>query len=1022
MADDRDETQYFEPGKPAPTVPATVDPGATLAVDGVTPPRAESTRVDPGLADQTAAWEPASHAPVGDPTVGANSVRVTPQVGRILYKMALESDVVADAATVSVRLGPNGTAEYEVNPNAGRDADTVDVGPGVLTVTKDGQGPPTEPRGRTARVLPTLPGHEVLGELGRGGMGVVYKARHVKLDRLVAVKMVLAGAHAGPDELARFYIEAQAVARLNHKGVVQIHEVGEKDGLPFFSLEYLDGGSLAQKIAGKPQPPVQGAVMVEALALAMAVAHDEGIIHRDLKPANILLSKQGEPKITDFGLAKRLEGDSKQTRSGAIMGTPSYMSPEQAWGLSDEIGPLADQYSLGAILYEMLTGRPPFQGATALDTIDQVRTQEPVPPSRLQPKMPRDLETICLKVLQKESSRRYADCHALAADLRRFLNGEPILARPVAAPERVWRWCRRNPRVAALSAASLTLAATLLVGSITTAAVLNTKNTDLRNQTELAIKSAAKEKTAHDLADRRREEAVAAKAESDKLAVKAFQQNRVALDAFLSVSSYTYRNLRDRPGTQQIRQNLIHQVLDQLGKATKIIDELAAIRSDAVDPIIMGRTIGGAHQFAGQVAEELGQRQAALQEYQAADDVLGKLAQDHPESLDAQNSLAAIKMSLGMFQMRVLGDAIAARDQFQKVLELRRAGLARAPDNDDYKLAVANATGLIAGWWLELGDPFRAAELYREEEAVRASFGPITKRRVQTLREQASFLERRGDALLRTGKREAALDDYKASLAIRDRIVKAKPLFLEGIDDRIFSYAKEGEVNLLTFNDYSEAVVWYEKALKDSEELLARDKNSVRRKLMTATMHYYLATAFLRLKKHGDAATHYRACYEIRKTLANDMEARRDPAAKTLQIDLMVAAGRVGAHDEAASLADLILEDPPLDARIYFQVACGYALAAGAAKGDPKLVRTYTDKSLATLQKALTAGWNGAHDIAVDPDLDAIRNDPGFTQVIADFRRAGTAAEAAMKTRLDAEAKEQSPQPAQPTARSPRAG
>jgi tetratricopeptide (TPR) repeat protein/tRNA A-37 threonylcarbamoyl transferase component Bud32 len=315
---------------------------------------------------------------------------------------------------------------------------------------------------------PTVAGYQILGELGRGGMGVVYKARQRKLNRVVALKMVLAGAHAGALQLSRFQTEAEAVARLQHPNIVQIYEVGEHDGLPFCSLEFIDGDSLSKKIAGKPQPPREAAEVSELLALAMAAAHERGIIHRDLKPANVLLTKDGVPKITDFGLAKRLEEDSSQTKSGTLLGTPSYMSPEQARGDTRDVGPLSDLYALGAILYELLTGRPPFVGETMLETVFQVRHEEPVPPTRLNPKVPRDLETICLKCLQKEPHKRYPNCAALAEDLHRFQAGEPIRARPVGRAERLWRWCRRNPRVASLSAA----VAVLLVAVLTGVAVL----------------------------------------------------------------------------------------------------------------------------------------------------------------------------------------------------------------------------------------------------------------------------------------------------------------------------------------------------------------------------------------------------------------------------------------------------------------------------------------------------------------------------------------------------------------------
>jgi WD40 repeat protein/tRNA A-37 threonylcarbamoyl transferase component Bud32 len=294
--------------------------------------------------------------------------------------------------------------------------------------------------------------YEVLGVLGRGGMGVVYKARQKGLNRLVALKMVLAGGHAGPEQLARFKAEAEAVAQLQHPNIVQIYEVGERDGRPFFALEHLDGGSLEKKLNGTPLPHRQAAEMVEALARASHYAHQKGIVHRDLKPANILLTADGTPKITDFGLAKRLAEDSGHTGTGAILGTPSYMAPEQAAGRTREVGPAADVYALGAILYDCLTGRPPFRGETVLDTLQQVKSAEPVSPRRLQPKVPRDLETICLKCLEKETAKRYPSAEALADDLRRLLDGQPIHARPVGALERAVKWARRRPAVAGLLA------------------------------------------------------------------------------------------------------------------------------------------------------------------------------------------------------------------------------------------------------------------------------------------------------------------------------------------------------------------------------------------------------------------------------------------------------------------------------------------------------------------------------------------------------------------------------------------
>ncbi len=326
----------------------------------------------------------------------------------------------------------------------------------------------TGPAAPLSRDLPAIPGYEIIKELGRGAMGVVYWAWQTSLNRTVALKMILAGSHAGPQELARFRTEAEAVARLRHANIVQIYDVGRHGTHPYMTLEYVEGGSLARKLAGTPLPARLAAQLTETLARAVHFAHEHGIIHRDLKPVNVLLTADGAPKITDFGLAKLLVGGPEvQTQSGAVVGTPSYMAPEQAAAKSKEIGPATDVYALGTMLYEMLTGRPPFRAETALETLYQVQALDPVPPSRLQPKLPRDLATICLKCLEKEPSKRYPSALALAEDVHRFLVDEPIQARPVGNTEKAWRWCRRKPVVAGLTAfVALLLIVITLVSSL----------------------------------------------------------------------------------------------------------------------------------------------------------------------------------------------------------------------------------------------------------------------------------------------------------------------------------------------------------------------------------------------------------------------------------------------------------------------------------------------------------------------------------------------------------------------------
>src|SRR5262249_45349668 len=311
--------------------------------------------------------------------------------------------------------------------------------------------------------LPRIHGYEVQEVLGRGGMGVVYKAWHRRLHRPVAVKMLLAGAYAQPKELERFLREAETVAGLRHANIVQVHEAGDVDGRPYFTMEFVEGGSLAQELAGTPQPAGQAASLVATVAEALHAAHQGGTVHRDLKPGNILLMADGTPKLADFGVARQLEGAAGLTQSGAPVGTPSYMAPEQAEGKSRDVGPAADTYALGAILYELLTGRPPFRAETAAETLRQAIAQDPVPPSRLKARVPRALGPVCLKGLGKEPQSRYATAAALSADLRRFLCGEAITARPLGPLARVARWVRRRPTAAALSGAVLVAALLALV-------------------------------------------------------------------------------------------------------------------------------------------------------------------------------------------------------------------------------------------------------------------------------------------------------------------------------------------------------------------------------------------------------------------------------------------------------------------------------------------------------------------------------------------------------------------------------
>lgn len=309
--------------------------------------------------------------------------------------------------------------------------------------------------------FPDIPGYEVISEIGKGGMGRVYQARHLGLNRMDAIKMVLGTSN--PRTLTRFADEARAIAMLKHPNIAQVYDTGEVKGQPYYAMELVEAGTLTQRLDGEPIDAKQAARLVMTIARAVDYFHQQGIIHRDLKPSNILMTRQGEPKIADFGLVKNLEGDSQQTQTGDVVGSPSYMSPEQASGMVKSIGPATDIYSLGAILYQCLTGRPPFQTSDPMQTLMAVISIDPVPVRQLIPGTPRDINTICMKCLEKQPGKRYATAGALADDLQRFLNGETILARPAGFMEKSWKWCKRRPAWAALIAmVVLTLVGTAL--------------------------------------------------------------------------------------------------------------------------------------------------------------------------------------------------------------------------------------------------------------------------------------------------------------------------------------------------------------------------------------------------------------------------------------------------------------------------------------------------------------------------------------------------------------------------------
>lgn len=518
--------------------------------------------------------------------------------------------------------------------------------------------------------------YELLGEIARGGMGVVFKARQRKLKRIVALKMILSGNLADAEDIRRFYAEAESAAALDHPNIVPVYEVGEYRGQHYFSMGYVEGQSLADKIADHPLSAREAAQMMKMVAEAVEYAHQHGVIHRDLKPANVLLDAESQPKITDFGLAKRTEADVELTHTGQIMGTPSYMSPEQITGNSSLVGPRADVFSMGGMLYCLLTGRPPFQSPTLLDLLKQVQHQEPVSPRRLTSNLPVDLETICLKCLAKEPARRYQSAQEFAEDLDRFLKGIPVLARPVGQMERAWRWCKRYPVVAGLIAA--------VIFSLISGATVSTY---------YAI-----------AADHRATEAMEQfeRAETNfERAERNFQKAQAAVDQFfIQVSENTLLN---QPGMQPLQHQLLMQALEyyqaflaERGDDPELQDELAVT-----------------HFRVGIITEIVESPEAAIPSFEKARDLQTELLKTHPQEPELLQGLGNTLTALGRVYYRKNGFGRAEKI-FQQAVDIRQTLADNQTQDHEAQRELANAymnLGLVERGRAEsLTDPEKQAD------------------------------------------------------------------------------------------------------------------------------------------------------------------------------------------------------------------------------------------------------------------------------------------------------------------------
>lgn len=646
------------------------------------------------------------------------------------------------------------------------------------------------------------PGYELLEEIGRGGMAVVFRARQRILNRTVALKMLLGGTIASREVLARLQQEARAVAQLQHPGIVQIHEVGEHRGLPYLSLEFVAGGTLHEWLDGQPLPPQDAARLIEQLARTTHFAHERGIVHRDLKPANVLLTQRPaglragltirlddsspvtpssdmnpQPKISDFGLARVLGTRSDLTATGQVLGTPSYMAPEQAAGVSDEASAALDIYSLGAILYELLTGRPPFRGATLFDTLEQVRSNEPVPPRRLQPRTPRDLETICLKCLAKAPERRYSTAVELAEDLRRFQQGEPISARPSSGLERGWKWIRRYPAIASLASLAVLLAVAGVAGVVREADRANRNEVQARSQRDAARRQG-------DLARQERDEAQRQKQRADEQLLRTQEQQRLAEEerqravaAQAQAEANYQRALNVVNALVQLGDELRHQPRQQT-VSRRIYDETLKfyegfLSERANDPALQLQ-VASALIRAGEIRASLNESGKSSELYERGIQHLEQITAGDPAHTGALFLLSGAYWHLANLQ-RGQGASHESLESYRRSIAAHDALLRLRPGNTLHLIGKANAILNECIVLRQLGRREEALARYQQAEAIERQLVATEPANTHVQGELSQLLHDYSDTLRQAGRKKEADRVLQESLEIRQRLYVMDP-------------------------------------------------------------------------------------------------------------------------------------------------------------------------------------------------------------------------------------------------------
>jgi eukaryotic-like serine/threonine-protein kinase len=782
-----------------------------------------------------------------------------------------------------------------------------------------GQFPPPEAVGRS-----DVAGYEILGELGRGGMGIVYKARQLRLNRIVALKMILAGEHAPAEAAIRFLGEAEAVARLNHPNIIQVFAFGDHRGLPYFEMEYVAGGSLADRLKGALRPPSEAAQLIETLARAIHEVHRLGIVHRDLKPANVLLADDGSPRIADFGLAKWMDVETGLTRTDHVLGSPSYMAPEQAVRGACPIGPAADVYSLGAILYELLTGRPPFREATVLETLEQVKSAEPVPPTRLRPGLPGDLVTICLKCLRKEPSRRYEGAHALAEDLRRFTAGEPIMARPVGAIERIWRWSHREPALAALAVA-------LLAGLVAGATQWWRAESHLAE--ELHLRGIAEENVL--LQTRINQELLQANDRVDRARRRAQERLDVAMKALENFEGITNdAALLREPRLEGLRAKLFRTALG-------FYRDLQASLENEASPETRGQ-LSAAYSRIADISWQLGLREEALATHRQALALIEQMAAATPTAPNVRAAVARGHARIG-FTLRTMGRSAEALPSYKRARGIQEALAREDPADPRYRETLSWTLSNIGLIYHELGRLSEAIRLHRQAIAIHESLVESDPGNSAYRSDLAWCWRYLGQALAASGERDEALRILERAVESLQTIVEAHP----GEDEHRWRRARcRDEIGsiLLRTGRPTEAAVPLDQAAEVLEGL-ARDNPALYR---------------------GDLA---RNCLYVASQRA--ATGRPEEALASIR-----------------RAEDLLDQSPTVPAGTLYELACSYSLwSASGTPGSPTTTEQEArgDQAMAALRRAVAAGFDDLGQIQHDPTLSPLRLRRDFQDLLMDL-------------------------------------